>query len=192
MAFADVPSFLSKLRARPAVAHLALELTILTAARSGEVMGALWAEIDREKAVWTVPGSRMKGGREHRVPLSPQALTILDRLYDIRQGDFVFLGLKRDRPLSHSAMLRTLSRLQGEGATTHGFRSAFRDWAAETTSFPGEVCEAALAHAIGNKTEAAYRRGDLFEKRRQLMNAWGRDCEPGESKVVAFPRGSSA
>jgi integrase len=170
---------------------LALEFTILTDARSGEVTGALWSEIDRDKAVWTIPGSRMKGGREHRVPLSLRALAILDKLHAAREGDHVFPGLKRGKALSRSAMKHVLARMKVD-ATTHGFRSAFRDWAAEMTSFPHEVCEAALAHAISNKTEAAYRRGDLFEKRRQLMDAWSAFCEPGErGTVVAFPAGAN-
>ncbi len=173
IAYDEVPVFVAALRLREAPAARLLEFTILTAARTGEALRARWSEVDLDKAIWTVPASRMKSGREHRVPLAQQTLAILtDRP---RGGDdaFVFAG-SHGRPLSNMAMLTLLKRMGRSDITVHGFRSAFRDWAAETTAFPHEVCEMALAHTIGNKAEAAYRRGDLFEKRRQLMAGWGR------------------
>ena len=167
-----LPEFLGQLRARQSVAAQALEFAILTACRSGEVLGARWDEIDLEKAVWVIPGSRMKAGKEHRVPLSGRAVALLTALNEMRTSDFVFPGTAHGKPLSGMAMAMQLRRMKADDITVHGFRSTFRDWASETTSFPHEVCEQALAHAIGNKTEAAYRRGDLFEKRRKLMDAW--------------------
>jgi integrase len=189
MNYSDVPVFMSDLQARQATAAVALEFAILTAARSGEVRGARWEEIDLDRAVWTVPPRRMKGGREHRVPLSQRARNIVNTMYEGRNSDFVFAGQKPGRPLSVQAFLRLLSRMKIEGVTVHGFRSAFRDWAAECTNFPNEVCEAALAHSIGNQVEAAYRRGDLFDKRRKLMDAWAVYCTTSKTgKIVAFRR----
>ncbi len=172
MPYTDIPAFLTHLRAKQAVAALALEFTILTAARTGEVIGATWNEIDLGKAIWTIPATRMKAGREHRVPLSDRAIEILRSLKSLSQGH-VFIGNKSK--MSSMAMAMLLRRM-GHDATVHGFRSAFRDWAAECTAFPHEVCEMALAHTIENKAEAAYRRGDLFEKRRCLMNDWAEFC----------------
>lgn len=189
MPYADVPAFIANLRTREGNAALALELAILAAARSGEVLGARWAEIDLQRRVWTVPASRMKAGREHRVPLSPPALKILSVMQDNQTGDYVFPGEKSDRHLSVMSLAMVLRRMEIENVTVHGFRSSFRDWAAECTNFPNEVCEAALAHVIENKAEAAYRRGDLFEKRRKLMEAWASYCTaPRAAKVVAFRR----
>jgi integrase len=189
MNYSDVPVFMSDLQARQATAAVALEFAILTAARSGEVRGARWEEIDLDRAVWTVPPRRMKGGREHRVPLSQRARNIVNTMYEGRDSDFVFAGQKPGRPLSVQTFLRLLSRMKIEGVTVHGFRSAFRDWAAECTNFPNEVCEAALAHSIGNQVEAAYRRGDLFDKRRKLMDAWAVYCTTSKTgKIVAFRR----
>ena len=189
MNYSDVPAFMSDLQARQATAASALEFAILTAARSGEVRGARWEEFDLDRAVWIVPPRRMKGGREHRVPLPQRAHKIVNAMYEARNGDFVFAGQKPGRPLSVQTFLRLLSRMKIEGVTVHGFRSAFRDWAAECTNFPNEVCEAALAHVIGNTAEAAYRRGDLFEKRRKLMDAWAAYCAtPKTGKIVAFRR----
>lgn len=179
--YADVPAFFADLRGREATAARALEFTILTAARSGEVLGATWMEIDLAGAMWTVPAARMKAGREHRVPLSPPAMDLLRALNDARDAekatlnDPVFPTAKSGKPMSSMAMAMLLRRM-GSAVTAHGFRSAFRDWASETTGFPHEVCEMALAHTIANKAEAAYRRGDLFQKRRELMNAWGGYC----------------
>jgi integrase len=139
--------------------------------------------------VWTIPAMRMKAGREHRVPLSRGALRIVKAMQEERAGDFVFPGEKPGKPLSVMALEMVLRRMQIEGATVHGFRSAFRDWAAECTNFTNEVCEAALAHVIENKAEAAYRRGDLFDKRRKLMEAWSAYCAaPKASKIIAFKR----
>jgi integrase len=189
MGYVKVPAFISDLQSRSATAALALEFAILTAARSGEVLGARWDEFDLDRAVWAVPAERMKAQREHRVPLSPRALRIVTDLQDSRTNDFVFPGEKAGRPLSGMAMEMVLRRMKIENATVHGFRSSFRDWAAECTNFPNEVCEAALAHVIENKAEAAYRRGDLFDKRRKLMDAWAAYCgTPKTGKIVAFKR----
>ena len=189
MAFDDVPEFIGKLREREAVAALALEFAILTAARSGEVLGARWAEIDLDAKVWTVPATRMKAGREHRVPLSGRALAILETLAAARTGDFVFPGQKTGKPLSGMAMEMVLRRMKVDDVTVHGFRSAFRDWCGEATSFPRELAEAALAHVAGDATERAYRRGDALEKRRGLMEAWAGFCEPrAGSNVLSMTR----
>jgi integrase len=189
MNYAKLPAFIADLRARQATAALALEFTILTAARSGEVLGARWDEFNLEQAVWTVPANHMKAGREHRVPLSKRALKIVQATDQGDRNVFVFTGQKPGRPLSVMALEMVLRRMGVGNATVHGFRSAFRDWAAECTNFANEVCEAALAHVIGNKAEAAYRRGDLFDKRRKLMEAWAAYCTvPKASKVVPFQR----
>jgi integrase len=189
MAYVELPAFISNLQSRSATAALALEFAILTAARSGEVLGARWNEFDLERAIWTVPSERMKASREHRVPLSPRALRIVMNLEESRSSEFVFPGEKAGRPLSGMALEMVLRRMKIENATVHGFRSSFRDWSAECTNFPNEVCEAALAHVIENKAEAAYRRGDLFDKRRKLMDAWATFCgTPKTGKIVAFKR----
>ena len=187
MSYVDVPAFMADLQTRQATAALALEFAILTAARSGEVLGARWEEVDLQRAAWTVPATRMKASREHQVPLSRRAIKILEAMHDIRNGDFVFPGQRPGRPLSAMALEMVLRRMKIENATVHGFRSAFRDWAAERTNFTNEVCEAALAHVITNKAEAAYRRGDLFDKRRKLMDAWAAYCAtPKSAKIIAF------
>ena len=185
-----LPDFMADLRSRSAVAAQALEFAILTAARSGEVLGAEWNEIDLDKKVWIIPPTRMKAGREHRVPLSPRAVEIMKCLHKPGAEGFVFPGPKPKKPLSSMAMAMLLRRMKSE-VTVHGFRSTFRDWASETTGFSHEVCEMALAHTIGNKAEAAYRRGDLFDKRRKLMEAWASYCakQTGD-KVVAAGKGS--
>lgn len=172
------PPVIGDLRKRPTIAALALEFCILTAARSGEVLGARWSEMDLAKRLWTVPAHRMKAGREHRVPLSNCAMSILKHLRDADCGEFVFPGQKPKKPLSHMAMEMVLRRMKIENATVHGFRSSFRDWAGNVTSFPREVTETALAHVIGDKAEHAYRRGDALDKRRALMDAWAAYCEP--------------
>jgi integrase len=174
--YEEVPAFVARLRRTGSVSALCLEFVILTAARSGEAMGARWDEFDLERGIWTVPKGRMKAGREHRVPLSNRAKEILARMNEIRNSDLVFPGQKRDRPLSNMALEMLMRRLKAD-ATVHGFRSAFRDWAAEQTSVAREVAEAALAHVLENKVEAAYRRTDLFEKRRSLMEQWTEHCE---------------
>lgn len=160
---------MAELRGRKSASALALEFLILTAARTGEVIGARWEEIDLKNRTWVIPGARMKSKREHRVPLTPRAFAILQGLE--RRGDFVFGSAVTCRPLSNMALLELLRGMR-PGVTTHGFRSSFRDWASERTSFAREVTEAALAHTIPDKVEKAYRRGDLFEKRRKLMEAW--------------------
>jgi integrase len=189
MKYTDVPTFLADLQARRATAAMALEFTVLTAARSGEVLGARWDEFDLDHTVWTIPATRMKGAREHRVPLSRRARKILEAMQEARNGDLVFSGQKPGRPLSVMALEMVLRRMKIDGVTVHGFRSAFRDWAAECTNFTNEICEAALAHVVKNKAEAAYRRGDLFEKRRKLMEAWAAYCTaPKVGKVAALRR----
>ena len=178
MPYEEVATFVGKLREREATSALALELCILTAARSGEILGMRWSEIDFDKKIWTVPAERMKAGREHRVPVSSRAIAILRELEKLKAGDFVFPGQARNKPLSNMAMEMVLRRMRVEGATVHGFRSSFRDWAGNVSSFPREVVETALAHVIGDKAEQAYRRGDALEKRRKLMEAWASYCEP--------------
>ena len=173
MTYQAIPEFFGKLREREAMAALALEFAILTAARTGEVLGAMWAEVDLDKAIWTIPADRMKAGKEHRVPLSPRAVEILAAVKPLDKN-WLFPAVK-DGALSSMAMSMLLRRMKVD-ATVHGFRSGFRDWAAECTGYAHEVCEMALAHAIGNKAEAAYRRGDLFEKRRRLMVDWTAYC----------------
>jgi integrase len=178
MPYEEVAAFVSKLRDREATSALALELCILTAARSGEILGMRWPEIDLDKKIWTVPGKRMKAGREHRVPLSTRGAAILRQLEKLRAGDFVFPGQVRNKPLSNMAMEMILRRMEIKGATVHGFRSSFRDWAGNVSNFPREITETALAHVIGDKAEQAYRRSDALEKRRKLMEAWASYCEP--------------
>jgi integrase len=178
----DIAAFMTELRAQKGLGAKALQFTILTAARSGEALGARWREVDLSHAVWTIPGSRMKAGREHRVPLSPSALTLLREMAELRRSDspdaLVFPSANASTtPLSNMAMAMVLRRMARDDLTVHGFRSTFRDWAGEATSTPKEVAEAALAHVIGNKTEAAYARGDLFVKRVGLMQAWAQFCE---------------
>jgi integrase len=177
MPYEDVAGFVTKLRKRDATAALAIELCILTAARSGEILGMRWNEFDLDKQIWTVPANRMRTGREHRVPLSARALQILQHLESVRAGDLVFPGQARGKQLSNMALQMMLRRMKIENATVHGFRSSFRDWAGNVSSFPREVVETALAHVIGDKAEQAYRRGDALEKRRKLMDAWAEYCE---------------
>lgn len=168
MAYLEVPQFMQKLRAQEALAAPAFQFLILTAARLSEVTGATWVEMDCEARVWTIPAGRMKAGREHRVPLSHAAMEILQGAAELRTAaQLVFPGRSRGRPLSGEAF-----RVLLPSATLHGFRSSFRDWCAETTTFPREVCEQALAHAIGNEAELAYRRTDWLERRRALMEQW--------------------
>lgn len=169
----DIPAFVKELQLRKAVAALALEYCILTAARTSEVVGAKWGEVDMDKAVWTVPAERMKAGKEHRVPLSPRAVEILESV-KLLGGEYLF-PRSGGGNLSSMAMAMLLRRMN-TAVTVHGFRSGFRDWAAECTSYPHEVAEMALAHTIGSAVERAYRRGDLFDKRRRLMNDWATYC----------------
>jgi integrase len=185
--YAEAATFIGELRRREGVAALALEYAILTAARTGEVIGARWDEIDLAAKVWIIPESRMKAGREHRVPLGNAAISVLERAHLVRQNEYVFPGDRR-AALSNMALLMTLRRMNRGDLTTHGFRSTFRTWAAERTTFPREVVEAALAHVVGSKVEAAYQRGDMFDKRRRLMNSWADFCTCNSTKVVAFKR----
>ncbi|MBS0223246.1 MAG: tyrosine-type recombinase/integrase [Proteobacteria bacterium] len=174
----EVASFLTELRRQEGTAARLLEFTILTGTRTGEALGARWSEVDLGRSLWVIPPERMKAGREHRVPLSGRAVAILNEMDPLRheESDFVFPGVQLGKPLSNMAMLSVLRRMKRDGITVHGFRSSFRDWAAEQTNWPNEVVEMALAHAVGNKVEAAYRRGDMFEKRRRLMDAWAEFC----------------
>jgi integrase len=191
MPFADVPQFMARLRQRDAVAAMALEFTILTAARTGEAIGARWDEIDFEQSLWTVPAARMKGGRVHRVALSSRSLAVLKKLDAVRTDAYVFPGQRPGKPLSGMAMEMILRRMKIDGVTVHGFRSAFRDWCGEVSTFPREVAEAALSHVAGDQTERAYRRGDALEKRRALMEAWATYCEPKSGNVVSIGRRTS-
>jgi integrase len=175
MPYADLPAFMVRLSARPAMAARALEFTILAAARTGETLGATWSELDLAAAIWTVPADRMKAGKVHRVPLPAAAVALLTKLATENGAvphAHVFLGTTPGRPLSNMSMLMLLRRMQIVGPTPHGMRSAFRDWAGEETEFPREVAEAALAHTIGSEVERAYRRGDALAKRREMMMAW--------------------
>lgn len=174
--YPNTPAFMAELeKARTGmIPKLAFKFLVLTAARSGEVLGARWSEIDLENATWTIPAVRMKARKEHRVPLGPKALRILREAQVLSAGsDLIFPGAKVGRPLSNMALTMIIRRMgMGSRVTAHGFRSTFRDWASEETSASNEVCEMALAHSVSNKVEAAYRRGDLFEKRRKLMLDW--------------------
>lgn len=199
--YADVSGFVADLRKRKAVAAMALEFTILTVARSGETLGATWGEIDLTAKIWTVPAKRMKAAREHRVPLTDQVIEVLDQAAKLRasagRDAYVFPGQRAGRPLSGMSMEMLLRRANMKGGvdketgedrpdiTVHGFRSAFRDWAGEVTSFPSEIAEAALAHVVGDATERAYRRGDALEKRRKLMEAWASYlADPSADNVI--------
>lgn len=189
MPYADVPEFVQRLRGKIAtseVVRLALEFVILTAARTGEALGARPGEIDLDKMVWVVPAERMKAGREHRVPLPDRCGEIVRRAMELDGGGYLFSVSRRGKPLSNLAMLMHLRRADLP-YTVHGFRSSFRDWASEQTGVSREVCEAALAHTIKNKAEAAYARSDLFERRRKLMEAWANYlAAPASNKVVAL------
>jgi integrase len=190
--YAELPGFLLALREQEGVAARALEFAVLTAARTGETIGARWSEIDLLDKTWTVPAARMKAGREHRVPLSARALAILEEISAHRKADdgFVFAGGKPGLPLSNMAFLMLLRRMERGDLTAHGFRATFKTWASERTAFQNEIIEAALAHVVGSKVEQAYQRGDMFEKRRRLMDAWARYCAKAppakENNVVGF------
>ena len=176
--FAAVPideaaGIYDRLRASNAMSALALQFIILTASRAGEVAGARWDEIDLEARVWTLPAERAKTGRAHRVPLSDEAIGILEAARETATGNLVFPGWSNGKPLALKSFRRVLKTAGGGSATVHGFRSTFRDWASERTNYPRDVAEMALAHVIENKVEAAYRRGDLFERRKMMMQEWG-------------------
>lgn len=185
--YAEAGTFTGALRAEEGIAAVALQFLILTATRTSETIGARWSEIDLANGVWTIPAERMKAGREHRVPLSAPVIAILERMRKIHDGQLVFPGRFGDRPLSNMAFLQLLKRMGRGDLTAHGFRSTFRDWAAERTNYPREVAEMALAHAVTDKVEAAYRRGDLFDKRRRLMEAWARFCGTVKQPAEVVP-----
>lgn len=172
IAIDDMPSVYAGLSKANGISYRAVRFTILTAVRAGETTGATWSEFDPEAAVWTIPAERMKMAREHRVPLSREALAIVRELYDLRTSERVFPGQRKGRPLSIASLSKSLKVAAGKGLTTHGCRSTFKDWASERSTFPREASEMALAHAIGDKTEAAYRRGELMKKRAAMMQAW--------------------
>jgi len=174
--YAEVRAFMAELRALESIPASALEFAILTVARTGEVVGAMWNEINKAERLWTVPAERMKTGKEHRVPLSDAAMAILAKMAANRLSKCVFPGVRTGKTISNTAMLRLLHRMGRGDLTVHGFRSTFSDWCAERTVYPAEVREMALAHAVGDKVEAAYRRGDLFQKRRRLAQAWAKFC----------------
>lgn len=178
--YPEVPAFFKLLGERDAMAARALELLILTAARSGEVLGARWQELNLAGGIWTVPGERMKAGRPHRVPLSDPAVRLLTQLNEVRQSEFVFPGQREGKQLSGMSMEMQLRRMNFHHITVHGFRSSFRDWAGEETNHPREVAEAALAHVVGDATERAYRRADALERRRGLMEDWASHCVSAE------------
>lgn len=176
MPYGDVAAFIGELLEREGFSSKALQFTIFTACRTAEVTGAQWDEIDFAEKVWTVPGIRTKSGRDHRVPLSKQAVAILQEVPRVKENLFIFPGARDGAGLSSMAMLELLREMRGDAFTVHGFRSSFRDWCAEQTNYPREIAEAALAHVLKDKTEAAYQRGDLLEKRRKLMEAWAGYC----------------
>lgn len=175
--YTEIGAFMKALREQEGYAPRGLEFAILTATRTSETLNATWGEFDRKAGIWTIPAERMKAGKEHRVPLSARALEILKAMREVKQNNYVFPGARVNRPLSNMAFLMALRRMGRGDLTAHGFRSTFRDWAAEMTAYPGEVAEMALAHTVGDKTEAAYRRGDLFEKRRRIMEDWATYCD---------------
>jgi integrase len=184
--YADIPEFMQELREKEAMSARALEFVILTAARTGEVIGAIWDEIDIENATWHVPAERMKAGRAHDVPLSRRTLELLRSMPRVKGNRHLFPGTQNGAPIGGSVMLHLLKSMR-PGAVPHGFRSSFRDWAGDHTSFPKDVIEAALAHRVKNRTEAAYRRSSALEKRRLLMEAWAKYCDmPAHSKAVAL------
>ena len=188
----ELADFVTAVRSQEGVASRALEFLILTAARTGEVIDARWDEVDLGEKTWIVPAARMKAGREHRVPLSAATVTVLEQMREIRESEFVFPGGKKGKPLSNMAMLAVLKRMQRRELTAHGFRSSFRDWTAESTNIPREVAEMALAHTVSDKVEAAYRRGDLFQKRREMMDGWAKFCGTGRPQAEVVQISSRA
>jgi integrase len=189
MPYAEIRAFVQALREyqSQSVAAFALELLILTGVRSNEVLGAKWSEVDSATAIWTIPKERMKTGREHRIPLSPPAMRIVEAMAAIKRSSNIFPSPKKDGPLSHIVLQKAMAKL-GANYTVHGFRSTLRDWAGDETSFPREVCEGVLAHVVGG-VEGAYRRSDALTRRRELMDAWARHCEGGAGgDVLSFKR----
>jgi integrase len=194
MPYVDVPNFMTELSAREAIAARALEFTILTASRSGEALGGKFSEVDFDAKNWTVPAARMKARIPHTVPLSARALAILEEMKAAATGPYIFPASDPAKPLSGMAMLMLLRRMKLAEVTVHGFRSSFRDWCGDSTTFPREVAEAALAHKVGNEVEQAYRRSSALEKRRKLMEAWASFCLPAQQRkyVVPMTRGKRA
>jgi integrase len=189
--YAELPAFMAALRQHDGVAARALEYLVLTPARTGEVLGARWDEVDLQAKVWTVPPERMKGGKTHRVPLSPRAVAIVREQQSRRESDYLFPGMRGGAALSATSLSDALHAMGRANVTVHGFRSCFRDWVSECTAFPSEVAEMALAHITGTEVERAYRRGDMFDKRRKLMDAWATFAErpvQATGKIVAMKR----
>ena len=191
MPYVDVPDYFKTLRKVKTITAKALAFTIMTATRNNEVREAMWHEIDIDSGVWTIPEERMKADKEHRVPLTQECLNILEEAKKFKVDDYVFPGLCKNRPLSNQALLKLL-KTEHPTLTVHGFRSSFRDWCAEMTAYPREVAEAALAHTLTNATEAAYQRGDIFDKRRKLMDAWSDYCltDNTTGNVVPIKKGA--
>jgi integrase len=184
--YREVPAFIAELRRHVGTSAIALEFLILNASRTSEVLNARPAEIDSRTKTWVIPGERMKSGKEHRVPLSARALAIIEQTKNDGAG-YVFFGKTGSTPLSNMAMAKLLKEMGRTTITVHGFRSSFRDWSGETTAFAHDICEAALAHSRGDQTVKAYARGDLFEKRRDLMDAWARYCGEQSNKSITEP-----
>jgi len=180
--FKEIGAFIEALHDRDSVSAKGLEFLIFTASRTGEVIGAIWPEVDLENKIWTIPAARMKTDKEHRVPLSEEVIAILREMKKIKVSEFIFPGNQPNKPLSNMAFLQLLKRMGRGDLTVHGFRSTFRDWASERTNYSNEVSEMALAHTVSDKVEAAYRRGDLFEKRRRLMRDWAMFCQQTPQK----------
>lgn len=193
--FAEVGVFMAALRQQEGMGASALEFTILTACRSGEVRNAVWSEFDLDGHVWVIPKERMKAKKEHRVPLSKAAIKVLTRMQAEQRGNLVFPGRDEGKPISDMTMTAVLRRMNRGDLTTHGFRSTFRDWVSESTAYPRDVAEMALAHTIGDKVEAAYRRGDLFTKRVRMMDDWAKYCAMVQSdteNVVPLKKSKTA
>jgi integrase len=186
LAWQDIPAFMADLRKRESISARALEFLTLTAARTGEVIGAQWSEIDLDKRLWVVPASRMKSPREHRVPLSAAVIDLLRHLPHERKNSYVFIGAKAGQGLSNMAMLQVMRDLR-PGSTVHGLRASFKTWADETQHVENAVVEAALAHISGDKVEMAYRRGDMLTKRAKLMAEWAQFCASKPAKSISLP-----
>jgi integrase len=184
--YIEIGAFVAELRQQDSIAARTLEFAILTAARPGEAIGARWDEINIGERLWTIPAARTKSGREHRVPLSDAAIVVIEQMAAIRHSEHVFPGRLSGRAIGDTTIFDLL-RGMGRDITAHGFRSSFRDWAGEQTNFAREVAEMALAHAVGDAVERAYRRGDLFQKRRQLMDAWARYCAMPKARCDILP-----
>ena len=188
--YGELPQFMSILSNTDGMGARALEMTILTATRTKESLGAKWSEIDLDNRVWTIPKERMKAGVEHRIPLCDQAMKIITKMADHKMSDYVFPNRSNGKPLSNAGMSSVLKRLERTDITVHGFRSTFRDYVAEKTNTPGRIAEAALAHKLKDASEAAYQRGDLIEKRQILMQLWGNYCYPTGKKIIQLPLAS--